>query len=179
MKNISTYPLREADDEPKNRKFFFKSIGKLTIVKVVEYMYVQPYGLGGLYNLAFGDYDKATRSIIDDTNSNNDDIRPVMNTVLSTIPLFFDEYPYATIAVQGSDSGAEFEIQCRITCLNKRCDATCRNADRRINSYRYFLNKNYDELKETYVFSGYIRALSQKFPYRPDVKYDAVFVSKK
>lgn len=179
MKNITTYALREAEDEPRNRKFFFKSTGKITIVKAVEYMYVQPYGLGGLYNLAFGDYDKATRSIIDDTNSNNDDMRSVMNTVLSTIPLFFSEYPYDTIAIQGSDSGAEFEMQCKQTCTNKRCSATCRNADRRIKSYRYFVNKNYDELKESYVFSGYIRALQQKFSYMPDVKYDAVFVSKK
>ncbi|MBO2010869.1 DUF6934 family protein [Hymenobacter negativus] len=179
MKTISTYPIIEADDEPKSRKFFFESTGKQSIVKAVEYSFVMEYGLGGLYNLAFGDYDRATGAISDDKNSNNDDIWPVLNTVVNTVPTFFSEHPFATITVQGSDSGAEFEEQCKAICANKRCAGGCRNVDRRIKAYRFFVDRNYEELKQTYVFSGYISALQRVVPYQRNVKYDAIFVSKK
>lgn len=177
MNNVETYPLEE-DEEKK--KFSFQSIGKEDIIKTVEYTFLQDFGIGGLYNLGFGDFDPATGLVDDDDNSNNDDIYTVLGTVLSTVPKFFADNPYDTITVQGSDSGPVFVQHCKQTCVNKRCvGTTCRKEGRRIRTYRYFVDKNYEELNKTYSFFGYIRALKRRVPYQAHVKYDAVFVSKR
>jgi hypothetical protein len=179
MTNVDTYTLQEEEGSGKLR-FFFESVGEEEVVKLVEYGYIQPLEIGHLYNLGFGDYDIETGTILDDVNTNNGDMWPVLNTVLSTIPQFFDEHPFDTIAVQGSDSVPGFEERCRPNCENpRRCKTVCRNLNRRINSYRYFLDKHYAELTQTYVFFGYIRALQKRVPYRKEVKYDAIFVTKK
>ena len=180
MNNVAPYPIEEEEDSGK-QKFFFESTGQKSIIKTIEYSYIQNFGLGGLYNLGFGDYDPATGAVSDDINSNNGDLWSVASTVLSTIPLFFEDHPYDTISVQGSDSIAGFEAECRQTCtqIHRRCKAGCKNLDRRINTYRYFLDKNHDELAQTYAFGGYIAALRRIVPYQAKVKYDAVLVSRK
>lgn len=179
MINIAPYPIAEVDDEPGKQKFFFQSTGKTPIVKAVEYTRIQDHGLGGLYNLGFGDYDRASGTIVDDANSNNDDMRKVFSTVLDTILEFFKDHPFDTIVVQGSDSGETFAQQCKATCTHRKCVTTCKNMDRRISAYHYYVDKNMESLKNTYMFFGYIRALNRLVSYQVNVKYDAIFVSQK
>ena len=180
MLNVKLYPLQEEQDSGK-MKFYFESIGVKRITKVVEYSRLKDYYLGGLYNLGFGDFDYTTLKVADDKNSNNGDMRPVANTVLSTIPLFFEEHPHDSVYVRGSDSGIKFEMYCWQSCnLSKRpCKGKCRKTDQRINSYRHYLNSNYTQLTESYIFSGFNAALELYLPYQKNTKYDAVIISKK
>ena len=162
-------------------KFYFESIGVKRIIKAVEYSRMRDHYLGGLYNLGFGDFDPATGKVADDENSNNGDMWVVASTVLDTIPLFFEEHPYDTVYVRGSDSGTSFELQCWQGCKGSRrpCKGVCRKVDQRINSYRHYLNSNYAQLTESYIFSGFNAALERYFPYQKNTKYDAVTISKK
>lgn len=56
--------------------------------------------------------------------------------------------------VQGSDSTQRFILNCRLAC-KKNCNSrSCRNAHRRINLYRNYVEKNYEMLNKEYVFLG-------------------------
>jgi hypothetical protein len=180
MFNVLPYPLEEAKDSGK-MKFYFESTGNKIITKVVEYSRLRNYHLGGLYNLGFGDLDPNTLKVLDDTNSNNGDMWPVASTVLSTIPTFFEDHPYDSIYVRGSDSGTKFEVSCWGNCSisTRPCKGKCRKSDQRITSYRRYLNSNYTQLTQLYVFSGFNAALELYLPYQKGTKYDAVIISKK
>lgn len=134
--------------------FFFLSEGRREIIKVVQYSYVRNFQGKELYNIAFGDYDYNTDSYSDDVNSNNGDHYSVYRTVLATIPLFFQLYKYAMLMVRGSDSTREFQDNCRTTCERKCFSASCKKAHRRINIYRNFLDKNFEDLTREYEFLG-------------------------
>lgn len=136
----NTYQTEETIEE-QSLKFFFISTGERDIIKAIEYRYVQPFGDRPLYNLGFGDYDLETNTTSDTSVSNNGDHFPVFHTVLGTIPRFFEVNPGAIIMVRGSDHGTDFADNCRLTC-KKKCEERCRNLDRRINAYRWYVNKN-------------------------------------
>lgn len=74
-------------------QYLFASIGNSTIIKAIEYSPITTLGNRTVYNLGFGDYDEERKTIIDDTNSNNGDMYTVFNTVLNTVPLFFNSKP--------------------------------------------------------------------------------------
>lgn len=179
MTSIEPYPTQADKSEAKKKRFFFVSDGKEEIVKAVDYTFIQPYGPGSLYNFGFGDFDPETDTIVDDANSNNGDMRQVFSTVLSTVPLFFATNPKDTIAVAGSDSGNDFARHCLTTCKNKRCNDFCKNVDRRINTYRYYIDKNRTALDQTYSFFGYTKDPVQVLPYEEGSIYDAVFICRK
>ncbi len=61
-----------------------------------------------IFNLGFGDYDINEDKIDDSANTGNGDVYKVLNTVLTTIPKFFDTFHDAMLMVQGSDSKTEF-----------------------------------------------------------------------
>ena len=138
-------------------RFFFISEGELEIVKVVEYKYIGIRQNRSTYNLAFGTYILETDGLDDHDISNNGDHYKVLNTVLSTIPRFLDHYPEAMIVVEGSDSVTSYPEFCRQNCRKKCIAPDCKNANRRINIYKKYVNKNFNQLSEDYIFWGVLK----------------------
>ena len=155
MKTLPIYHIEQIEDEIKIQ-YLFASIGEKTIIKAIEYSPVTTLGARTVYNLGFGDYDEANGTIIDDINSNNGDIYIVFNTVLSTVPVFFETNPDAVIIVSGSDSHEDFINNCLPDC-RKKCVDKCKNYQRRIKAYRYYVDKNFDELCKEFIFLGVIK----------------------
>jgi hypothetical protein len=150
---INTYRL----DEIKNDDyltFSFISRGDRDVIKKIEYIYVQLLNEKKVYNLGFGDYEIASDQIIDTVNTQNGDHYQVFNTVLSTIPIFFSHFPDSFLAVNGSDSESNYIANCKLSCTKKCNQNKCKNADRRINIYRNYIDKNYEELIKSYRFLG-------------------------
>jgi hypothetical protein len=163
-------------------QYTFISEGISDIFKVIEYVYIRDFLGKRLYNLGFGDYDVKNRVILDGVISNNGDHYRVFNTVLNTIPVFFENYPNAIMGVQGSDSGPEFVNSCKPTCTKKCSENECRNSYRRINLYRSFVDRNYDMLVKEYAFLGGQRGVDSHRGienYQKGKKYDSVFLMKK
>jgi hypothetical protein len=157
-------------------RFAFVSKGKYDVVKVIDYDYIGLLHGRKTFNLGFGDYDLFTEKIDDHANTHNGDVYDVLNTVLNTIPLFFEEYPKYCLMVRGSDSGQTFVEACRENC-KKKCDSHCKNQNRRINVYTRYVNANYDNLVNDYTFYGGNEDNAEVF--EPGKKYDAVFVVRK
>ncbi len=152
MNNVPVYNTAKSASDYK-LQFFFESDGEVSIVKAIEYSIISFIGGVPVFNLGFGDYDEENDTILDDVNSNNGDVYTVFNTVLNTVPDFFSIYPDSVIMVGGSDSHEDFQTLCKKTC-KKKCGEICKNAKRRIKIYRHFVDKNYKELCEEYIFFG-------------------------
>lgn len=56
----------------------------------------------GVFNLAFGDFDKKTKTINDLSVTNNGDSLKVLATVASTVYAFLEKHPNAYIVATGS-----------------------------------------------------------------------------
>ncbi|WP_293302061.1 hypothetical protein [Pedobacter sp. UBA4863] len=179
MKDKKHYDT-ELTQEDKKIKFMFASTGNSTIIKLIEYAPIQQQEDGRyVYNLGFGDYDDANKTLVDDVNSNNGDMYTVFNTVLHSIPVFFAERPYDVIYVRGSDSADDFKLNCINTCT-KKCKDECRKTNQRINTYRYYVNKNFDELSKDYDFYGRNSTGGEEFvQYVPGETYHEILVYKK
>ena len=150
MNNLPIYNTEQTAEEIKTQ-YLFESVGEKTIIKAIEYTPIANMGGRTVYNLGFGDYDEALGTIVDDVNSNNGDIYIVFNTVLSTVPMFFAINEDVVIIVSGSDSHDEFINDCLPTC-KKKCVEHCKNYQRRIKTYRYYVDKNFEEL--SYIISS-------------------------
>ncbi|WP_139298240.1 DUF6934 family protein [Pedobacter hartonius] len=159
-------------------RFLFFSEGVKTVFKVVDYDYIGLLYFGTkTFNLSLGDLDPITRKIEDNVNTENGDVYDVLNTVLNTVPIFFDNYPKCTLMVKGSDSGEEFATKCKASCTKKCIDVNnCKNKDRRINVYSRYVSSNYDELVKEYAFFGANNDMVE--PFEKHKKYDTVFVQK-
>jgi hypothetical protein len=82
------------------REFEFDSIGpKGVIKKVVQY---SETNLKDLYNLGFGDKDDSTNKINDLAVTNNGDSQKVLATVASTLLLFTQYFPDASVIAVGA-----------------------------------------------------------------------------
>ena len=174
----NTHELHVANDL---LQFYFVSKGDKDIVKLVQYRYIKNFDGRPLFNLGFGDYDMQSGAVSDEESSNNRDHYKVFHTVLNTVPRLFDAYGNIILMVQGSDSKQEYIDKCRATC-SKRCDpGLCKNAHRRINIYRSFVDKYFDELSNTYIFMGSEAAENQNIIelYQKGKKYNAVLVMRK
>lgn len=158
-------------------RFAFVSRGAQDVIKVIAYDYVGLYHDTKTFNLGFGDYNPVTRKINDNANTENGDVYDVLNTVLNTIPLFFEEYPDYALMVRGSDSGEDFITNCLPDCKKNCKDGECRNQNGRISVYTRYVNTNYDELEKGYTFLGGNQDTVE--PFEKDKKYDAVLVMKK
>jgi len=181
MSTLQNIYVIEQDKEATGLKYFFVSKGDADVIKAIEYSYVQQLDSKAVYNLAFGDYYVQTNDIIDNVNTNNGDPFKVLHTILSTIPLFFDNYKGAMLMVQGSDGRPEFVAECRQACT-KRCIGECKNYNRRINIYRGYVNKYYDELATDYQFIGGNKneeGLTRLEPYKRYKDYDSVLLFRK
>lgn len=178
MNTIPIYSTKQIEDKIKIQ-YLFASLGQKTIIKAIEYSPVKVMGGRTVYNLGFGDYDEANGTIVDDVNSNNGDIYIVFNTVLSTVPLFFENNPDAVIIVSGSDSHNSFINDCLPTC-KKKCKSMCKNFQRRIKTYRYYVDKNFNELCKDFIFFGRNKLKGNTFvQYVPKQDYDDILVYKK
>ncbi|KQO21448.1 hypothetical protein ASF10_11865 [Flavobacterium sp. Leaf82] len=153
--NSYTYNLSESKDENNNYlRYYFISEGKESIIKVIDYQYVQEYEEHDIYNLAFGNYDAEKDIVVDDANSNNGDVYPVFNTVLLSITAFFEIFPNDKIIVQGSDGTQDFLEKCKENCIKNCKDNKCRKFNQRLKIYKGYVDKNYDILIKEYKFYG-------------------------
>jgi len=160
-------------------KHFFVSEGSKSIVKVISYDQVGILNDKKVFNLGFGDYDIISGVLDDASTSDNGDVYKVFNTILSTIPKFFESFRKDIIMVEGSDSTTDFTENCILTCRKKCLSANqCKNQNRRINVYRNYVNKNFEDLKLTYTFYGGLKNEHTIEMYLPGKKYDSVFVIK-
>jgi hypothetical protein len=83
--------------------------------------------------------------------------------------------------VQGSDGRPEFAEKCKLKC-SKDCINECKNYNRRINIYRSYVDKNFDNLNTDYQFLGGIKDEGQNTileHYERYKKYDSVFLFRK
>ena len=181
MTNIEKVYELEEDKSASGLKFIFISKGFQDIIKVIQFSFIQELNGRNIYNLGFGDYDLESDTIIDNVNTNNGDAYKVFNTVLSTIPIFFENYVNEILMVQGSDGRPEFVENCKLTC-KKKCIDECKNYNRRINIYRVYVDKNYEDLCIDYQFlGGQINEEDQTVleSYERYKKYDSVFLFRK
>lgn len=161
-------------------KFLFVSRGVEDVAKAIQYAYTQTIDGIDVYNLGFGDYNADTQAISDDVNTNNGDAYKVFNTVLATIPIFFEKFISSLIVVRGSDSTPEFLKNCAMTC-RKHCESECKKFNQRIRIYRNYIDKNYLTLSIEYQFyGGYVDENNQILieEYSQHKTYDAILLSK-
>lgn len=179
MNNIPVYKTEIIDNNDTKVQYLFESKGEKLIIKAIEYSFLRRFSERKVYNLGFGDYDEQNGSIVDDINSNNGDMRKVFSTVLSTVPKFFAENKDSAIWVQGSDSAEDFKSKCEVDC-NKKCTDICKNYNRRIKAYRYYVDRNFVELSKEYIFFGFINGENPGFvQYIPNNEYIGILVFKK
>lgn len=186
IENIYTWEERHSED---SFMFFFMSEGKSDLIKAIQFRALEkvsfpeghPMYDREIYNLGFGDYNPDDDTINDSEVSNNGDPYKVFNTVLSTIPPFFESNHGKVIMVSGSDSRAEFVDKCKETC-KKNCSGSCKNFNRRINIYKRYIDKNHDSLSIDYQFFGGMRTELGRIiiqEYDKNQKYDLIFLLKK
>lgn len=179
MNSITAYKTEIIDTDISKVRYLFESRGEKSIIKAIEYSFVRKLTGRKIYNLGFGDYDEQNSSILDDVNSNNGDMRKVFNTVLNTVPKFFTINKDAAILIQGSDSAEDFKVKCEISC-KKKCAEMCKNYNRRIKAYRYYVDKNFIELSKEYIFFGLTSSENPSIiQYVPKNEYVGILVFKK
>lgn len=181
MNNIPAYKTELISNQSKIQ-YLFESKGDRSIIKAIEYSPLKRQDGKIIYNLGFGDYDIANGTIIDDIDSNNGDMRKVFSTVLNTVLHFFKTHNDDAIWIQGSDSSNEFKESCSATC-KKGCkinEGICKNFNRRIKTYRYYINKNFTNLIREYVIFGYTNEENPTLvQYVPKDDYIGILVFKK
>lgn len=181
MNNSESYDLAQEIDERK-LKFLFNSEGHTRVIKVIEYTLLETTANRKIYNFGFGDYDSQNDYVSDISVSNNGDVYKVYNTVLSTIPIFFEANPDGYILVKGSDSSIEFYDSCKSSC-RKKCEVLCKKQGRRISIYRNYINKNFSILKNDYTFwGGLSHPLTEATMFEPfevGKNYNALLVRKR
>ncbi len=178
MNNLPIYSTQPIESTSKIQ-YLFESVGVHSVIKAIEYTPVATISGRTVFNLGFGDFDDKLGTIIDNVNSNNGDIYLVFNTVLNTVPLFFENNKDAVIIVSGSDSHDNFIKNCILNC-KKKCTTNCKNFQRRIKTYRYYIDKNFDELSQDYIFFGRNKSKLDTFvQYIPKQEYEDILVYKK
>ncbi len=103
-----TYQTQPQEISETGIKYFFISQGPRDVIKAIEYFYFTDFADRKIYNLGFGDYDISKDKINDRVNTENGDAYHVFNTVLNTVPKFFESFADVAIMVRGSDSTDEF-----------------------------------------------------------------------
>lgn len=182
MSISSHYEVAKAWEDNK-LKFYFESIGQNVLTKVIEFELTPIILIGRVvYNLGFGDKMPDEPEVFDTSISNNGDAYRVFNTVLSTVPVFFEHFPEAAILVRGSDGIDNYFEKCILHC-SKACITKCRKEGRRMTIYRSFVNKYYEQLKVDYFLLGginYARSLGIGWEdYVVGRYYDALLVFKR
>ena len=100
--NIPVYPVIRVPDK---LTFYFLSLdpfGRNPVLKIVTYSIYDKHSVT-YYNLGFGDFNPESNEVNDTAVSNNGDMRKILVTVVSTLKMFFEEKPYDSVHVVGSD----------------------------------------------------------------------------
>jgi hypothetical protein len=100
--NLPIYPVTRINNK---LIFYFESrnpFGENPILKIATYALYYKHG-ATYYNLGFGDYDSENNEVSDTAVSDNGDMRKILATVVSTLKTFFQEKPYETVHIEGSD----------------------------------------------------------------------------
>gem|GEM_PF-1703983 len=105
----------------------------------------------------------------------------ILFSILYLVPYFsfFDRLPRNGIIVFGSDSTNHYLENCKSNC-NKNCEDACKNANRRIQLYSKYVNRNYEKLQLKYEFFGGLRTEQGilLLPYDKSKQYDAILLFK-
>ena len=102
LKTIMNKPKYLYKSEEEFKVYSFNSEGiRGTIKKMVIFSYT---GEQNIYNLGFGDYDVETKTINDETITNNGDSLKVLATVASTVYAFTEKYPKALVFATESNN---------------------------------------------------------------------------
>jgi hypothetical protein len=164
--------------------YLFLSEGKNQdedVFKIIQYEYAREFGHKSVFNLGFGDLDMATGEVNDEAMAGNGDVFKVFNTVLSTVPEFFNKYPGSILLVQGSDGREAFEAACRVDC-SRHCGERCHNYNRRMKTYCNYVTKKYDIFNDEFQFLGGMRNADEWFDFEyfvPGKIYDSIMVYQK
>jgi hypothetical protein len=179
LNNIPAYETALLGTRTKKVQYLFESRGNRTIIKAIEYTPVRRFQGRTIYNLGFGDYNEESGQMLDDVNSNNGDMRRVFSTVLNTIPRFFKEHPNTAIWIQGSDSEDDFRKSCEDGC-KKKCTHLCKNFNRRIKMYTYYIDRNFTRLAKEYILFGFNDAAEpSSMQYIAGNEYTAILIYRK
>ncbi len=119
---------------------------------------------------------------MDNINTDNGDARKVFNTVLNTIPSFFEKYPREILIIQGSDSRPGFKENCRKKCKKTCSEDNCMKFNQRIRIYKSFVDSRFESLNADYQFFGGYRdeeGKTYKEDYVPGRDYYSVLVIKR
>jgi hypothetical protein len=128
--------------------YVFESIGPNgSIYKVVIFSEIE----NGKYNLGFGDYDLLTNDIDDKIVSDNGDMVKVIATVVGIALKFLSENPMIYIYIKGS------------TTL-------------RTQLYNRIINRNYDDLIQSYEIYGSQNDISEVF--QKNTPYESFLIRK-
>lgn len=100
--SIKGYSIERAGNDP---VFVFESINPRTNIRILKIVTYTPVTKGGesYFNLGFGDFNEKTGRPDDKIISDNGDMRRVLATVVSTLDIFFTEFPEAIVHITGSD----------------------------------------------------------------------------
>ena len=130
-------------------EFTFTSKGPKGAVRKIVQFNETPYQ--NLYVLAFGD-SKPDGSFDDKVNTNNNDMRKVIATVVKAVRHFTLHYPNSMIYFTGS-------------------------AASRTNLYRLAITKNLDELSYDFEISGYKNG--NLLPFQPGTDYEGFIIQRR
>jgi hypothetical protein len=179
LNNIPAYKTELVYAKNRVIQYLFESEGHRSIIKVIEYKPLEKKDGKTVYNLGFGDYNEENGNILDDVISNNGDMRQVFSTVINTVPKFFKENPNAGIWIQGSDSADDYKKLCEINC-RKKCGCFCKNFNRRLRAYQYYVDKNFEALTKEYTFFGFDDSETPDLDqYIPRNEYTGILLFKK
>jgi hypothetical protein len=151
------------------------------VLKIIQFTYIRDFNNRQVFNLGFGDYDINVGEINDVSMTENGDVYKVFNTVLSTIPLFFDKHTNAVILVRGSDGQSDYVHKCKQNCT-KKCTEFCHKFNRRMKLYCNYVSRKCSLFQADYQFLGGISNNEKWFDFEmfiPGKLYDGLLLSKK
>lgn len=184
MNNLQhRYIITEASDLHLTNYLFLSEGrgGKEDVLKIIQFEYVRDFINKPIFNLGFGDFDINVGEINDESMADNGDVYKVFNTVLSTVPMFFDKYDNAGVLVRGSDGRADYEHRCKQSCT-KKCTEICHKFNRRMKLYCNYVSRKCVLFEADYQFFGGVTNNEKWFNFEvfiPGKLYDALLVSRK
>jgi hypothetical protein len=121
------------------------------IKKIIQFQRADHLGKN-VFNLAFGDFNRATGSMEDGAVSNNGDQLKFLHTVAEAVVRFLREWPEAIILIQASTSS-------------------------RIRLYQMRIAGFWSEISQQYEVQGELR--KKWFPFQKGVNYERFLIYKK
>jgi hypothetical protein len=138
--------------ETDTKAMFFEFVSEGPKGKIIKIVQFSEINIRNFYNLAFEDKNVKTGKIDDLAITNNKDSQKVLATVASTVSIFFDKHPSATVYVEGST-----------------------NARNRL--YRIGISNYLSEINKDFEIYGLLG--EQWVPFRKNEEYKAFLLRKK